>query len=278
MGSASGPCEEWGFTWYLHLQQGEQLEEEDGYPAESISEDDEEEPLCDGDFPGADTSLCCFGRSDVDGVEHAGVGKDDGDEGCEIQAWRGRNLALSIAKVQTSQAGIGGMAGGSRTTPAFITRGGRDISAAPASPESSLSPAMAVASSGVRLGTAAGWSRDPPQPGMGGRAGTPILQVPMGWQCPVKSDILLTEAVRAVMAPWRGWLGWAAPLPPGKPVLPHIIPVPRSQAPRWPYPGRWWQSSPGHWAARPGRTAAGSTPRSSRSSSQRSPYTTGGGC
>lgn len=188
MGSASGPCREWGFTWYFHLQQGEQLEEEDGYPAESISEDDEEEPLCDGDFPGADASLRCFGRSDVDGVKHARVSKDDGDEGCEIQAWRGRNLTLSVAKVQTSQAGIGSVAGGSRTTPAFITRGGRDISAAPASPESSLSPAMpmALASSGVKLGTAPGWSRDPPHPGTEGRAGTPVLQGPSRMAVPHK--------------------------------------------------------------------------------------------
>lgn len=99
------PCGELGFTWYFHLQQGEQLEEEDGYPAESISEDDEEEPLCNGDFPRGDASLCCFRRSDVDGIKHARVGKDDGDEGCKVQAWRGRNLALSMAKCKALELG-----------------------------------------------------------------------------------------------------------------------------------------------------------------------------
>lgn len=85
------------FTWYFHLQQGEQLEEEDGYPAESVGDDDEEEALRDGDFPGADAPRGRPGGGDTDGVEHAGVSEDDGDEGCEVQAWRGRGFPPSTS-------------------------------------------------------------------------------------------------------------------------------------------------------------------------------------
>lgn len=65
----------------------------------SISDADEEEPRCAGEFPGADASRCCFGSSHGSGVECAGVGEDDGDEGCKIKAWRGRNPSPSLAEV-----------------------------------------------------------------------------------------------------------------------------------------------------------------------------------
>lgn len=69
----------------------------------------------------------------MDRVEHARIGEDDGDESCKIQAWRGRNLALSIAEVQTY--GEPGSASQSSRTAAFIIRAGRDISGALAGPE-----------------------------------------------------------------------------------------------------------------------------------------------
>ena len=71
-------------TCDLHSEEGEDLEEEDGYPAHGVGEDDEEEALGDGDLvvechlPGR---FGCF----LHRVEHAGVGEHDQHEGKEVQ-------------------------------------------------------------------------------------------------------------------------------------------------------------------------------------------------
>lgn len=95
-----GPSLARSVTWYFHLQQGEKLQEEDGDPAEGVSEDDEEESLGDGHFPGEDAALSRLGGCGVDGVEHAGVGEHDGDEGNEVQTWGGQQPAMSVSESQ----------------------------------------------------------------------------------------------------------------------------------------------------------------------------------
>ena len=63
-------------TCDLHSEEGEDLEEEDGYPAHGVGEDDEEEALGDGDLVVERHLPGRLGRF-LYGVEHAGVGEHD---------------------------------------------------------------------------------------------------------------------------------------------------------------------------------------------------------
>lgn len=87
-------------TWNVNIHQGKELEDENGDPAEGVGEHNEEEPLDDGHLHGEDAALSRPGGSDMDGIEHACVGKHDEDKGHQVQTcqWeRGKNR-LDVAK------------------------------------------------------------------------------------------------------------------------------------------------------------------------------------
>lgn len=91
-------------------------------------------------------------------MEHAGVDEDDGDEGCKIKAWRGRNPSLSL----------GLAAAGLLWLLALM---GRDIGAALAHPRSTHGQ-----------GSCTGMERVLSPPWDGGQAGISSFRVPAGWQ------------------------------------------------------------------------------------------------
>lgn len=74
-------------TWDFHMQQGQNLEDENGDPAEGVGDDDGEEPLGDGHLL-LDVVAVLGGLSPrpLDVVEHARVGQDDDEECHQVQA------------------------------------------------------------------------------------------------------------------------------------------------------------------------------------------------
>ncbi|MEE6497153.1 hypothetical protein FKM82_002628 [Ascaphus truei] len=75
-------------TWNLGLGQRDGLQQKDGDPAQSVGENNEEEPLGDGDLAGKDAAFRRLGAGVVDGIEHAAVGEDDGDKCQQVQTWQ----------------------------------------------------------------------------------------------------------------------------------------------------------------------------------------------
>lgn len=65
-------------TWNLHLEQRENFDQEYWDPAEGIREHDEKEAV---GHSHVSAQLCGINTCLVDGVEHAGVGDDDDEEG-----------------------------------------------------------------------------------------------------------------------------------------------------------------------------------------------------
>lgn len=99
------------------------------------------------------------------GVEHAGLDEDDGDEGCKIKAWRGRNPPLSLAKVWDWQ---------SRDLLWLLAFMGRDIGVALARPKSTHGQGS---STGMEIVPSPSWD--------GGQAAISSSRAPGGWQhCP----------------------------------------------------------------------------------------------
>lgn len=78
-GSTSAP------TWNLHMHQGQNLEDENGDPAEGVSNDNGEEPLGNGHLL-LDVVAVFQGLSPCssDIVEHACVGQDNNEERYQV--------------------------------------------------------------------------------------------------------------------------------------------------------------------------------------------------
>lgn len=69
------------------MQQGQNLEDENGDPAEGVGDDNGEEPLCDGHLLlNVVAVLGGLSPRPLDVVEHACVGQDDDEESHQVQA------------------------------------------------------------------------------------------------------------------------------------------------------------------------------------------------
>lgn len=72
-------------TWYLHFQQRQDFHQEDGNPAEGVGKHYEEKAVGHGHVSVQPApQVCCINARFIDGVEHAGVGEDDDEEGHQV--------------------------------------------------------------------------------------------------------------------------------------------------------------------------------------------------